>query len=45
MYYSEYFQKALKNSWKEGKEGVVILEDIEPAVCEPSGKATRISGG
>jgi hypothetical protein len=34
IYHSKYFQKALKGEWKEAREGVVVLKDVEPAVCE-----------
>jgi hypothetical protein len=34
VHHSEYFAKALNGSWKEAGEGVVKLEDVEPAVCE-----------
>jgi len=34
MYHSEYFDKALKGEWREAREGVVVLEDVEPAVCK-----------
>lgn len=30
--HSEYFRKALRGSWTEAKEGVVKIDDIEPAV-------------
>jgi hypothetical protein len=33
MHHSEHFRKALQGPWKEAREGVVTLEDIEPAVC------------
>jgi hypothetical protein len=32
VHYSDYFNKALSGTWKEAKEGVVSLDDIEPAV-------------
>jgi hypothetical protein len=36
--HSEYFEKALKGSWKEAEEGVVKLEDVEHGVCKWSWK-------
>ncbi|KAF2872412.1 hypothetical protein BDV95DRAFT_606028 [Massariosphaeria phaeospora] len=32
IHYSEYFRKALSGSWKEAEDGVITLEDVEPAV-------------
>ncbi|KAF9693671.1 hypothetical protein EKO04_008458 [Ascochyta lentis] len=29
VFHSEYFRKALQGSWKEAKEGIVRLEDVE----------------
>ena len=33
VFHSEYFRKALQGSWKEAKEGIVRIDDIEPAEC------------
>jgi hypothetical protein len=33
MHHSKYFRKALQGPWKEARESVVTLKDIEPAVC------------
>ncbi|KAH4412453.1 hypothetical protein HBH92_112180 [Parastagonospora nodorum] len=30
VYHSEYFHNALRDSWKEGKENLIVLEDVEP---------------
>ena len=31
VHHSEYFRNALKGPWKEAEEGVIRLEDVEPA--------------
>jgi hypothetical protein len=42
VHHSEYFRNALKWPWKEAKEGVIILEDVESAVGTYSGHALHI---
>lgn len=32
--HSEFFATALQGPWREAREGVIILDDIEPAICE-----------
>lgn len=31
-HYSEYFSKALNGAWKEAKDKIIRLTDIEPAI-------------
>ena len=31
VHHSEYFRNALKGPWQEAEEGVIRLEDVEPA--------------
>jgi hypothetical protein len=33
-HYSEYFRKALRGKWKEAKEGLVKLDDVEVGACK-----------
>jgi len=30
VYHSEYFRNALKESWKEGQENLIVLDDVDP---------------
>ncbi|KAH4037024.1 hypothetical protein HBI25_055030 [Parastagonospora nodorum] len=30
VYHSGYFRNALRDSWKEGKENLIVLKDVEP---------------
>lgn len=34
VHHSKYFANALGGAWREGKEGLVTLEDVEPAICK-----------
>jgi hypothetical protein len=34
VHHSKYFNGALRGSWKEAREGLVTLEDVEPAACK-----------
>jgi hypothetical protein len=34
MEHSEFFKKALQGTWKEATDGIVILEDIKPAIFD-----------
>ncbi|KAF2127350.1 hypothetical protein P153DRAFT_344937 [Dothidotthia symphoricarpi CBS 119687] len=32
VYHSEYFRNSLRGSWKEAREGKIVLEDVDPHV-------------
>jgi len=36
---SDYFRRALNGEWKEAKEGLVTLDDVEPSICMPDNSA------
>jgi hypothetical protein len=42
IYHPEYLQKALQGQWKEARGGVVVLEDIQPAVSSSFSASKRV---